>query len=376
MKHSELSIHGIHPYAAKFNFRVPCSLLSTYSAKGQIILDPFSGSGTTLVEAMAHGCSCVGVDIHPLASLISEVKTQRLSKKEISEISEVAHWAESVSEQILGQSTLFRRMADTKKLARDIPNFDNRDHWFTKESQDDLGILRAKILKINSTKIRNFLWVALSCVILRASRQDSETRYKAINRPYIRGSAIKAFSLKTRSMILAMNEFSKLLLPCVTACVFNEDIRDSKSSLKPNSIDLVITSPPYANTYDYYLYHKHRMNWIGLDFRIAKNREIGSRLEFSSQKAPVEKFFFDMESAFSNIAKSIKRGGKCIVVQGDSRIAGIYYSGVDTIRHVTKNVGLVFEKSYSEDLAQISKTFNPAFAAKGKKEHVVILTKM
>ena len=51
-----------------------------------------------------------------------------------------------------------------------------------------------------------------------------------------------------------------------------------------SSIDLLVTSPPYANTYDYYLYHKHRMNWLGLNWKEAMDDEIGSRNKHSSKR--------------------------------------------------------------------------------------------
>ena len=373
--HPEALTHYFHPYAAKFNPRIPCTLLSEFSKPGQLILDPFAGSGTTLVEAMAHGCSAVGIDIHPLAALISRVKTSLLSQKDVKETSRIANWAAAVARGIKGISGLFDESIEIKKLPRDVPEFDNRDHWFSKEAQDDLGILRSRIFSEEGRRVQDFLRVAMSCVVLRASKQDSETRYKAVERSYKKGTAIAAFSQKVISMLNGIEELSLWVKKGITCDVFNEDIRNEDCRLDQSSCDLVLTSPPYANTYDYYLYHKQRMNWIGLDFRIAKNREIGSRLEFSSQKAPAEKYFCDMEAAFFNVAKALKKKARCVVIQGDSRIAGIYYSGEDTIRRVAKKVGLKYESSSSVALSQTSKTFNPAFAAKGKREHIIILRK-
>jgi site-specific DNA-methyltransferase (cytosine-N4-specific) len=174
-------------------------------------------------------------------------------------------------------------------------------------------------------------------------------------------------------MLDGMNEMYTTVSPSLSSKVFNEDIRERGEWVNEGPFDLVITSPPYANSYDYYLYHKQRMNWIGLDFRLAKDREIGSRLEFSSHKVPVEKFFDDMTRAFANVASVLARGGRCIVVQGDSRIAGVMYSGLDTVRRVTNGTGLIIEDVQSMDLALTSKAFNPQFAVRGKKEHVVVL---
>ena len=65
--------------------------------------------------------------------------------------------------------------------------------------------------------------------------------------------------------------------------VFNADSRNL-NFISDNSIDIIITSPPYANTYDYYLYHKFRKRWLDLDVKFAQYNEIGSRREYSSLK--------------------------------------------------------------------------------------------
>jgi len=367
--------HAFHPYAAKFHPSVPCGLLTRFARPGDKVLDPFVGSGTTLVEALAHGCYAVGVDIHPLAVLASRVKTTLLSEAERAEVLSIGKWADSLAEALdaNGNRGLFPAKIDPNALPRNIPEFDNRDHWFTKTAQDDLGILRAKILKVKNLRVRDFLWLAMSVVVLRSSRQDSETRYKAIDRLYLVGSALKAFATRVATMLDGMNEFCTSVDPSLSSRVFNEDIRERGEWFSEGPFDLVITSPPYANSYDYYLYHKQRMNWIGLDFRLAKDREIGSRLEFSSHKIPIEKFFDDMTKAFANVASTLAVGGRCVVVQGDSRVAGVMYSGEDTVRRVTNNSGLIVEDVQSMDLALTSKTFNPQFAVSGKKEHVVVL---
>jgi site-specific DNA-methyltransferase (cytosine-N4-specific) len=364
--------HGYHPYPAKFQARVPCRLLSAFAEPGCRVLDPFAGCGTTLVEALVHGCSATGVDIHPLAALISEVKTTRLTERQKAAARATAQWASLVAG--LRSGDLGHNRTPIASLPADVPEFDNRDHWFCPEARRDLGLLRAKILTIRSRVLRSFLWVAMSSIIVRSSRQDSETRYKAVERTYPPGYALRAFSAKLARMLAEHDEFAAAVPEGVSATVLNVDIRDA-GCLKTGSFDLVITSPPYANSYDYYLYHKQRMNWLGLDFRIAKNHEIGSRLQFSSQKAPIEVFLRDMTRAFVEIARAMAPKATCIVVQGDSRVRGVMHSGAEMIRDIVRTVGLSVVDSSSTRQAETSRLFNPTFAVKGKREHVIVLRK-
>lgn len=78
--------HGYHPYSSKYIPQFPNRLISTFSERDDLILDPFVGSGTTLVESKVLGRNAIGVDINPLACLISRVKTSVISKTTVREI--------------------------------------------------------------------------------------------------------------------------------------------------------------------------------------------------------------------------------------------------------------------------------------------------
>jgi site-specific DNA-methyltransferase (cytosine-N4-specific) len=69
-------LHGIHPYPAKFIPQIPRALIELFHpGDASPVLDPFCGSGTTLAEAFLLGVNSIGVDLHPLATLIAKVKT-------------------------------------------------------------------------------------------------------------------------------------------------------------------------------------------------------------------------------------------------------------------------------------------------------------
>src|SRR5437867_5897547 len=123
---TEYHTHGYHSYSAKYIPQIPNRLISTFSKKNDLILDNFVGSGTTLVESKGLGRNAIGVDINPLACLISTVKTRIIgitAAREISDFlislrNEISHLREDV--------TLFN--VEDKKLIIDNLYTDNLHH--------------------------------------------------------------------------------------------------------------------------------------------------------------------------------------------------------------------------------------------------------
>src|SRR5919107_1061092 len=81
--------HGYHPYSSKYIPQIPNQLISKFTEKNDLVLDTFMGSGTTLVESKILGRNAIGIDVNPLACLISKVKTTTLKKSELIEISKI-----------------------------------------------------------------------------------------------------------------------------------------------------------------------------------------------------------------------------------------------------------------------------------------------
>jgi site-specific DNA-methyltransferase (cytosine-N4-specific) len=349
-------LHSIHPYPCKF----PSSIVREHlDESGLSVLDPFCGSGTTLLESAMLGNSVAGIDVNPIAVLISRAKLAPITGEYLeilgSLVAQVREWK--------GQS------------GSKLNSFHGLDHWFSPGAQLAFGYLRHEIDKFGrESDLWNISAVALSSIVNRFSNQDTETRYARVERTPDPIAIASAFAAKLDTLskgLQARGTFAE----GVTRQIVLGDIR-TDNSIPLGSVDRVITSPPYANTMDYYLYHKQRMNVLGFDFKAAQGSEIGSRYEFSSKKAPKQKWDEDYKSALENVHAKLKVGGVAIYVIGDSQIAGELVDGGEMTIRIAREVGFEAKILDSTSMSGKSKLFNHSFQSKNKQEHVVQMIKV
>ena len=352
MAELELSLHNIHPYPCKF----PPSVVKKYLKKEQILLDPYCGSGTTLLEGAQKAREVYGFDCNPIAKLISDCKLLDLEKLEIDLINEITS---------LGK--LLKLNSNTTDFQ--LHEFDGRDHWFSTQAQREFAIL-LNILGNFERMSQNWILIAttISAITNQYSNQDSETRYAAVEKDIKPNDILLAFSRKIGKNIQSLQKRGKLVAQ--KHYVGLGDIRNGLN-LPDQHVDIVITSPPYANTMDYYLYHKQRMNLLGFDFKDIQRQEIGSRHQFSSKKDSKEIWDKDYSKAMQMIIKTLKSDGKAYFVIGDSRIAGEHIDGGELTVRSAENLGLRAKILESVSMTGKSRTFRASFQAPNKFEHVV-----
>ncbi len=359
------STHSFHPYPAKFPPQIPQNLLKQFSQAGEIVLDPFCGSGTTLVEARLAGINSTGVDVNPLSCLLAKVKSTPLNSSQLSQV-------ESFMSEVESES-FYRKTSKHFNLVQ-VPQIEGLLHWFQENVAQELAFLKQKIWTIEDEETRDFLKIIFSSIIVRVSNQESDTRFAAINKQVTDGHTFKTFLDKSKDFLKRINEFSLVADKKSLMRTYNHDSRDL-SFLDSESFDLVITSPPYANTYDYYLYHKFRKRWLEMDVGFAQYNEIGSRREFSSLKRSPEKWTEDLKSCFTEISRVLKNGKSAFIVIGDSVINKNLIRADHLIFEIAKETNFEVVDSLSSDLKKHSRLFNPKFAQKGKKEHLIWLCK-
>jgi site-specific DNA-methyltransferase (cytosine-N4-specific) len=155
--------------------------------------------------------------------------------------------------------------------------------------------------------------------------------------------------------------------------VAEADLR-ARMPLPDASVDRIVTSPPYANSMDYYLYHKQRMNVLGFDFKRTRNMELGSRHEYSSQRAPAEKWFADYRHFLTEFRRVLREGGDAVVIIGDSQIAGTKIDAADLTASICRDIHFEMEVVDSVALDGRSRSFSRGFQRPNKFEHTLRLT--
>jgi len=349
--------HNFHPYPAKFIPQIPRFFIEEFTEENETVLDPFVGCGTTIVESKLLNRKSIGVDLNHIATLISETKSTSLNADEIDEI---LHFIENLE-----------RNSSISTKTIDFPNI---DHWFQQNVKEELMMLTSSIGKVNNSKVSNFLKTGLSSIITSVSNQESDTRYVAKNKGIPDGKTINLFKVKIKSMVDRIKEFSETASDS-SSKIYNAD-STNLHFLKDNSVDLVVTSPPYANTYDYYLYHKLRMYWLEFDVTNVKKNEIGSRDKHSSQRKEIEDFNENIKKCFHEAVRVLKPNKHVIVIIGDSVIRKKLYDAKKMMISMGKEIGLEFIDSTSENLKKTTRMFNPNFTNGLKFEHVMIFKNM
>jgi hypothetical protein len=361
----EFVTHSIHPYPAKFPSYLPKKLIRKYANQGDIILDPFCGSGTTLLEARLAGLDSIGVDVNGLATLLSKVKSTPLSDLVFDEALKIIN---DISNETFEWQFIGRPRITIKEI-------EGANHWFQHNVAEELSYLIAKIDKIENFDLKDYFQILLSSIIVRVSNQDSDTRFAAIKKDIADGFTISSFVTKAADFTKKFRMFSGQLDTGAKVSFHNADSRNL-FFIPSGSIDMIITSPPYANTYDYYLYHKFRKRWLGLDVAFAQLNEIGSRREFSSLKKPSGKWTDDLKTCFFEMNRTLRPGGSAFIVIGDSVINKEMVRIDEVIAGFCERTGFQLEALTSSDLAHKSTGFNPSFAKKGKREHLIELRKI
>lgn len=371
------STHGFHKYPAKFIPQIPRWAISKYLKSGtnKFILDPFCGSGTTLVEGLLAGHNVIGIDIDPLSILISKVKTTPLKK---SVLLDVYEWVINKINSIGSE--------DFK------PECLNIRHWFTEETIDKLSQIRTILQKISIEfknedgidDIQDFFFIAFSSIIRRVSNADNESQ-----KTYVSHTKIKVPEEPMELFVNQLNlykerilKFSENINSDLTRKLFCENSSKSLNNIWGNvDIDIAITSPPYIKAIDYIYNQMAELFWIGDLFDLQtqdkqnkhKKKYVGSKhfhkkdyenfspfesltnipeLDKKLQEVFItdkknghkhsfltHKYFNDMEKHFHEMSNLLKRNKHYIMVIGDSTVSDVFINTADFITKIANRNG-------------------------------------
>lgn len=278
---SSYASHNFHSFPAKFPPQLPRLFIENLTQPGEIVLDPMNGSGTTVLEAQLAQRVGIGLDIDPLALKISQVKTCAVKPLLVYEqglrLLKSARTLLDDSPQTIENYLQHRWDEDTRKFV---------DYWFSKTVQRELAALRIKIDEIEDVNLRRFFDIVFSGIIITKSGGVSLALDLAHTRPH----RVKQVIDKNNNILFSeieenqamrshwikkyrspFEEFAKKLkinikgLHEITPLPVNHILTNAQMMpLADNSIDLIVTSPPYAsNAIDYMRAHKFSLVWLG-----------------------------------------------------------------------------------------------------------------
>jgi hypothetical protein len=331
--------HNLHPWPAKFIPQIPAAVIAACSEPGDRVLDPFVGCGTTAVEALRAGRSVVATDINPLAVLITQAKS--------------APPASSERERMAAWSAKLRPVRVSNDLLDAAPPIPNITYWFDPEVIAQLSFLRRAIDEFGTSTA--FLRVVFSAIINAVSHQESETRYRRVERDIRASDVIDRFQKRLTRALLMAAEFEAAVPPGdVTARVACCDARGLDDAADGASCDLAVFSPPYPNAFDYHLYHRFRLFWLGHDPRQLKHSEIGAHLRYQTQ----DDWRQDMRESFAEVAALLRPEALCVVIVGSGIITGQPVRSGDILWDLAEPVGLTPTWRTTRSLATHRRSFN------------------
>lgn len=351
--------HGYYTYPAKFIPQLAARLIRENSKEGDVIIDPFMGSGTTIVESIVSNRIGIGTDINEFACLLAKVKTTPIKTSDL--LQEFSDLQFDLQNRLNKEYDRF-----LKKAEQVLPKNKKIDYWFLPQQKEKLSIIFARILEIKNNDIKDFFLIAFA-QILKSCSIWSQKSVKPTRD--LRKKVYDPFSLflnQSEKMLRKHSEFEKILDQNVKNNI--DEFRIVKCSdsrnlpCKEETATLVVTSPPYVTSYEYADLHQLPSLWLGYLNELSEFRKkfIGSaykednektdmnsslaekivlRLEKNKKRREVKNYFIDMLESFLEMKRVLKKGGRACVVIGNAEFYGIKILCAEVFQEQFENIG-------------------------------------
>lgn len=375
--------HGYHTYPAIMIPQIARELIKKYSnEKTKLIFDPYMGSGTTLVEAKLKGIDAIGTDLNPLARLIGKSKTNLIDIDELE------------NEIIKFEKIILKIMENILEYEVEIPYFSIRDSWFKIKILKDLAILKENIKKITNLEIQEFFLVAFSEIVRKVSlTRNSEFKLYKIEeskREEFNPDTIALFFQKIlenfRNYVDFYNELKKTdKISSTKIYDFNTTYGIPEALIRDESIDLVVTSPPYGDsktTVAYGQFSRLANEWLGyteaikVDSKLMggektqKLEKLGyepldkilEKIKVNDDQKNIEKkgkskralevlsFYSEYKKSINNISKKIKKGGVVVYVVGNRRVCDIELPTDEVTKYFFEQNNFIHKETIIRDI--------------------------
>lgn len=384
--------HGLLYYPARMIPQIARRLLLRYSAPGDLVLDPFVGSGTTLVEARLTSRNAIGIDINPFSVLLARVKsTPILEDFKIEETLAVMQSLKSTFQEEEYQE-FYPKLNHVNEWM---------EKWFPSSVIADLLIAKRTIFDADhfpTEPVRDFFKLMFSKMVLEVfkGKYDGSSTHIDKNKKEFSSNFYQIFSKHLNEGARALTEFSSQVTPS-SCLIYQADFLEfDMNKLQP--INLILTSPPYGeekNTIGYSRWTKFPLYW--LDFTQPnvlnyKRKTLGASAkaepEIESQTLKkkynllnekgikhlreVKTFFYDYALSLKKMAQILETGKLCCIVCGNRRVSGEYFP-MDTITAELASPEFDLHALYKRNIPSKTIPWQGISGETIKKENIIIL---
>lgn len=252
--------HALHPYVAAINPPLARALIEEYTSPDGLVCDPFVGGGGVLVEAKRCGRPSIGIDVNPLAEIVTKAKVNHLPVNEI-----------------LNE---YQRVRDRAAILLKEGYEDSTDpriaFWYFPDTCRQLGALRAAVLEQSDERLRTSFMAVLS-----ATARDVMLTYRGeVRLRKLQGKDLERFSPDVMNMFSRRALLAAERIPQVPSAPRAEVALTTatKLPLSDGECDAVITSPPYAddtNGVGYFQFSRNMLYWLGYSLdEVAQQKEL------------------------------------------------------------------------------------------------------
>lgn len=310
--------HNIHRYSGKFIPQIAGKAIELLTEPHDLVLDSYMGSGTTLLESALRERNSIGVDLNPLAVLISKVKTTSVSSNELSELFTllipfvnriISNEQISIFEEAFDENLCTSRFEANSWRLEDTWN----KKWYQQDVLYQLTRIFSAIEIIKSEKARNIALIAFSDILRKSSNANNKYPNVMFDKNAKKKPLpAKAFLESLHYVIERVTEMSKKISKDVSIKVLLNN--NLSLPIKSESIDAIVSHPPYIAAIPYAEYGSLSLEWLGHDCKVLDGELTGGR-RHSNQV--VSRFANDYEKYFHESFRVLKKGHYMFLMVGN-----------------------------------------------------------
>jgi len=416
-------LHRFHTYCARFPTEIVETALEKYTKAGESVLDPFCGSGTTLVAGLAHGRKVIGADIDILAGMLTHVKCSPSSNARYVAWREefVARLTSDFAE--IGRSWLRNASPPRGKawllgaLELAVPSFPELQYWFPPQLTAALIAIAQAAHDCGDHHFEHVALISLSAAIIAkwpntlsyAMDVDHTRPHRRIQR-FTLDRVLTAYLARLDRSIACLGQIHDVYQKAgidgsgESRVVYPHDAREPLPDLSDGSQALVVTSPPYFNAVDYPRAHRLSVCWMNgysPPDLVSRRKYIGLRYApgfdpdaWLKERAALRMlipatirrdegisrrlcaFYGDLEAVLRNTWRALKPGGHAVYVIANNVIRGTRVDSHLILSELAKGLGFTERAVSARAIAKLRRRFPVGpfgFDGPMTHEYVVIL---